>query len=262
MTKYNSRALISLEGNCPMNCKHCFTYELDSQPANDDILAIITNLSPKDCDIIYVSQRYENFYDEECGYTLCNELFSKYHKDIFIITRSYLSDNMIQNLCSLNQKMSSERKNLILAVSVCADRSYSITENQDVCPTPTQRMQNLQRVHAVGIKTVLMLRPIFPNSIIPVSECTSLIERFSKCVDAVVASGIIVTDGILKRLQIDKSSLQYMPHGDSSYLANLQGKEVLYVDVEEELIEIENCCANVGIPCYRHSMSALNAIAG
>ena len=261
MAKYNSRALISFEGKCPMNCKHCFTYELDTQPPNDDIPTIISNLSPKDCDIIYVSQRYENFYDEDRGYSLCNELFAKLHKDIFIITRSFLSDNMLQKLCVLHQKMRSEGNNLFLAVSICADKSYTVTENEDICPTPSQRMQNLQRAHTCGIKTVLMLRPIFPNSIIPVSECTALISQFSKCIDAVVTSGLIVTDGILERLQIDKHTLSYMPDGDSSYLSNLKGKDILYLDVETELHEIERSCSIAGIPCFRHSMPALNSIA-
>lgn len=260
MAKYNSRALISFEGKCPMNCKHCFTYELDSSSTNYDIPTIMSNLSPKDCDIIYVSQRYENFFDENRGYSLCEALFTQFHKDIFIITRSFLSDNMIRNLCNLNQKMRSEGNNLIIAVSICADRSYKLTENEDICPTPIQRMQNLQRAHMGGIQTVLMLRPIFPNNIIPVSECTSLISQFSDYIDAVVTSGLIVTDGILERLQIDKKSLSYMPHGDSTYLANLKGKEIFYLDVEAELQEIERSCGIAGIPCFRHSMPALNSI--
>lgn len=260
MTKYNSRALISFEGKCPMNCRHCYTYELDSQQTNYDIPTIISKLSPKNFDIIYISQRYENFYDQDCGYSLCNELFTQFHKDIFIITRSFLSDNMISNLCSLNKKMRSEGNNLILAVSVCADMSYTLTENANICPTPIQRMQNIQRAHLGGIKTVLMLRPIFPNTIIPVSECTSLISQFSAYIDAVVTSGLIVTDGILERLQLDKASLSFMSHGDSSYLADLKGKEVLYLDVETELQEVERCCTIAGIPCFRHSMPALNAI--
>ena len=260
MTKFNSRVLVSFEDKCPMNCKHCYTYELDSQPANHDTSAIVSKLSAKDFDIIYISQRYENFYDEDRGYALCNELFTKFHKDIFIITRSYLSDKMIQNLCSLNQQMRDEEKNLILAVSVCADRSYHLTENIEMCPTPVQRMHNLYRAHMYGIKTVLMLRPIFPNMIIPVSECTSLISQFSEYIDAVVTSGLIVTDGILERLQLDRHALSYLPHGDSSYLSNLRNKEVLYLDVEAELKEIERISSINKIPCFRHSMPALNAI--
>lgn len=260
MSKYNKRALISFEDHCPMNCKHCYTYDLDSNPICHDIPTIISNLSPKDCDIIYVSQRYENFYDEDCGYSLCNALFSQYHKDIFIITRSYLSDKMIGNLCGLNEKMQGAGNSLILATSVCADTSYTRTENADICPTPIQRIQNLQRAHASGIKTILMLRPIFPNAIIPVSECTSLISQFSEYIDAVVTSGLIVTDRILENLNLDKNSLAYMPRGDSSYLADLKGKEILYLDVETELTEIEHSCSIAGIPCFRHSMPALNSI--
>lgn len=258
--KYKSRALISFEGKCPMNCKHCYTYDLDLQMDDLDINTTVKKLTSESCDIIYVSQRYENFWDEDRGYLLCSELYSKYHKDIFIITRSYLSDDMIQKLCCLNDLMCREDNTLFLAVSVCADESYGITENPELCPTPIQRLSNLQRAHICGIKTVLMLRPIFPNEIIPVTECTSLISQFSKCIDAVVTSGLIATERILKRLQISKKDLSYLPSGDSTYLADLKADDVLYLDVEDELQEIERQCSIENIPCFRHSMPALNTI--
>ena len=260
MGKYSSRALVSFEDRCPLNCKHCYTYELDAPSTNHNIKNIVSKLSGADFDVLYISQRYENFYDEDQGYSLCKELFTKYHKDIFIITRSYLSDRMIRNLCDLNKEMQCHGNNLILAVSICATNSYTRTENPELCPTPAQRMMNLQRARIGGIRTILMLRPIFPETIIPVTECTTLVSDYSEYIDAVVTSGLIVTDGILKRLQLDRNLLSYLAEGDSSYLDNLRNKEVMYVDVEAELQEIASVCGSLGIPCFRHSMPALNAI--
>lgn len=259
--KYQSRALISFEGKCPMNCKHCYTYDLDLQADNWDINSVVKKLEHQPCDIIYVSQRYENFCDENRGYLLCNELYNKYRKDIFIITRSYLSDDMIHKLRCLSDFMRNEGNTLYLAVSVCANESYAITENIELCPTPVQRLSNLQRAYEGGIKTILMLRPIFPNTIIPVAECTSLISQSAQYIDSVVASGLIATEGILKRLQIGKNELSYLPSGDSTYLADLKTETILYVDVEGELQEIERQCSINNIPCFRHSMPALNYIA-
>lgn len=259
--KYKSRALISFEGKCPMKCKHCYTYDLDFQEYNLDINSIVKKLETQSCDIFYVSQRYENFFDENSGYLLCNELYTKYHKDIFIITRSYLSDDMIHKLCCLSDLMRQKGNTLYLAVSVCANESYGITESIEICPTPIQRLSNLQRAHMGNIKTVLVVRPVFPNAVIPVAECASLISQFAKCIDSVVASGLIVTERILKQLQINKDALPYLPSGDSTYLADLRADEIRYVDVEDELQQIERQCSFENIPCFRHSMPALNYIA-
>lgn len=259
--KYQNRALVSFKGKCPMNCKHCYTFDLDDQEEISDVSEVVNANIPVDCDIIYVSQRYENFYDEEIGYDLCSSLYEKYHKDIFIITRSVLSDAMMQKLSDLNKQMAMKGHTLYLSVSICADASYAVTEDVKNCPTPSQRISNLQRAHMHGIRTVLMLRPIFPDKIIPISECLSFISQYAYCIDAVVTSGLIVTQNILKRLNLEQNELAYNSTGDSSYLADLQGKDIYYVDVEDELRQIESQCAMNHVPCFRHSMPALNFIA-
>lgn len=259
--RYRDRALVSFQGRCPMNCKHCYTFDLDEQEEILEASAVASAALPEDCDIIYVSQRYENFYHEPDGTDLCRALYRTHHKDIFVITRSFLHDDTLRDLSRLHRKMAAQGHTLFLSVSLCANESYGVTEDPAVCPTPLQRLSNLQRAHALGIQTILMLRPVFPDAVIPVSECCSLVARYADAVDAVVTSGLIVTEGVLARLHLDESALSFATDGDSSYLADLKGEDVRYVDVERELREIERACAAQGVPCFRHSMPALNFLA-
>ena len=140
--RYVKRTLVSFRGRCPMHCKHCYTYDLDEREEKT-ISEIVEETGHESFDIIYLSQKYENFYDESQGLALCQGLYDKYQKDIFIITRSYLSDGLIERLGNLNRRMQQQCNQLYIAVSLCADDSYTITENQMVCPTPHKRLENL-----------------------------------------------------------------------------------------------------------------------
>lgn len=258
MVKYNTRILTSFSGECPMNCKHCYTYELPAKTQNNSYRQIVDEISEKTFDIIYLSQSYENFFDEEKGICLCEELYKKYKKDLFIITRSSLSDKALERLKVLNQVMMSKGNNLFFAVSLCADQSYYLTEDEQMCPPPEKRLRNLEKMAAYGIRTILLLRPIFPDNIIPIDECIGLIEKSKNYIGAVVSSGLIVTDGILDKLSLDKECLRFLPSGKTEYLQDLDPDKAQYVDVEKELYTLESFCKQMEIPFFRHSLPALN----
>ena len=90
--RYQNRVLVSFDGICPMKCKHCYTYELNLASKNRSIDQIVLDLNDKKFDVIYLSQSYENFFDEKKGIELVRKLYDCYQKDIFIITSSYLTD--------------------------------------------------------------------------------------------------------------------------------------------------------------------------
>lgn len=259
--KYENRVLISFDGKCPMKCKHCFTYELKKEEFSPRrIDEIIKDVNIEKSDIIYVSHTYENFIDEAKGIELCRKLYNKYSKDIFIITRCSLSDNAIIELKNLNSEMKRRGNQLFFAVSLCANESYGISENVDICPTPQYRLYNLERLYRFGVKTILLLRPIFPDNIVSVIEYLELIKEAKNYIDAVISSGIIVTDSIMKQLNLSEMTLKFMKVGDSAYLDNIERDKIKYVDVESELKLIQNYCELNAIPFFRHSMPALSYI--
>lgn len=258
MKKYQKRVFISFDGKCPMNCLHCFTYELEEKKNSRKNEELLQELEEKEFDIVYVSQTYENFYEEEKGIDLCKSVYKKYRKDIYIITRSRLSDNGIMELADLNAQMRQKGNRLFVAVSVCGNESYGITEDVNRCPSPNERLKNLEKLYYMGVSTILLVRPLFPDHIISVDECKKLIELSKDYIDVVISSGLIVTDKIIERLGLTEDKLKFLVDGDSEYLANLQQRQVRYLDVEQELQTLDVYCNEIHLPFFRHSLPALN----
>lgn len=260
MLKFMKRAMISFDGQCPLKCKYCYTYDLKCADKNRTVKELVDSLDNEEFDIIYVSQTYENFANQLDGVDLCRSLYKKYNKDIFIITKSELDNRTISHLVKLNNIMRESGKQLFFGVSLCSDESYSNVENKYLCPSPEIRLSNLKKMHLNGINTLLILRPIFPNFIIPIDECLGLIKKSIPYVDAVVSSGLIITDSITNRLNIKKQSLLFLEEGDTDYLANIDRERIDFVDVSEELKVIEEQCIKLNIPFFSHTMPALNYV--
>lgn len=264
MNAIKNRKLVSFSGVCPINCKHCYTYELAQKKATsdaDEIKSITANLNDGEpYDVIYVSHDRENFVDEDAGINLVEVLCNEYRKHIFIITRMNLSDACINRLAQINRRMQKAELLLSVAVSIPATTSYTITENSSFIASPEERCDCIRRLHNAGIKTILMARPVFPNSIIPVKEITEMIQNNAPYIDAVVSSGLAVNPTILQRLNMSKESFTYLPGNNAEYLIGSDVKDIKYINVNPELERIKDCCTDNSIPFSTHSMQALNML--
>ena len=260
---YHTRTFVSFSGKCPLNCKHCYSFEVENNTGSSkSVSEIVNSMAHKDFDIIYISQKNENFFNEIDGIDLCDKLYQKYKKDILIITRSHLSDVAIEKLENINDRMKLTGNQLFLSTSICGGpTAFEVTERLEVCPTPNQRLENLRRAHNKNIRTLLTIRPVFPNSVIPIAEVIQLLNKSYHYLDAVVSSGLIATDAILRKLELKKQDFSYLPDGDSEYLSDLQDVSLYYFDVKRELQIIEKCCFTHGVPFFLHSMPALNHLA-
>lgn len=263
MREYKKRVLVSFSGKCPLECKHCYTLDHECQkdiPDMDEVKQIIASIRNLSFDIIYVSHDRENFIDEQAGINLVVSLFETYHKSILIITRKCLSQTTIEQLAALGKNMAEHNHSLYIAVSIPANSSYGITENIERIANPSDRCELLKRLHKSGIKSILLARPIFPNSIIPTNEVVEMISDFHDCIDAVVASGLAVNDSILERLRINEKELNYLPGDNNQFLIGSSAKDIKYIDVSSELATIEKKCSEYGIVFSSHSMDALNKL--
>ena len=260
LKKYSRRVITSMGGRCPYQCKHCYAADIVIPEYKIDIKQAIESISDRCFDIIYVSEKTDVFFDVDIGIKYLHHLYDRYHKDILVITRSHLSEVVTTQLVKLNDNMTLNGNTLYIAESICATKSYVVTENKLRCPTPWERMKTIELLHSQGIKTLVFLRPVFPNSIIPITECQEVIENISTSSDAIVASGLIVTPGILNRLNMKLTDLPLLEKGDSAYLDDISQSEIHYVNVEEELLQLEKRCDECGVPFFRHSIWALNYI--
>lgn len=261
MNKYINRALVSFSGRCPLQCKHCYTLDNDCAEIKNDmheIEHIIESLRESTFDIIYVSHDRENFVNEQAGVKLTEQLYETYNCSILIITRQCLSQETVRQLAVLSNKMTENKHSLFIAVSIPANSSYGITENVGCIATPLERCQTIKILHQYGLKTILLARPIFPSSIIPVDEVIEMIVSYHEYIDAVVASGIAVNKPIIARLAIDDKGFKYLPGNNAEFLVGSSAKDIKYVDVSSELAAIQNVCKEYGITFSTHSMEALN----
>lgn len=261
MSCYNTRVIIGFDGTCPYDCKHCYVQGLDRGDKRRSINELIGSIEDEQFDIIYLSQKYENFFCEQAGFELSKSLYEKYRKDIYIITRCELSEDTITKLSELNTQMLENGHHLMIGVSFCAYQSYRKSESE-MCPEPERRINCLRNLHNKGIATILLLRPIFPDKFIPVKEVQGIIYNAADYCDCIISSGLIASPKIMDRLGIDYEHTKFLEKGDSSYLDDIDDEEFSFLDVEDEIEVIKETAETVGKPFFRHSMLALNYICG
>ena len=251
----NSRAFVSFDEPCRYQCKHCYTYSIARQKYRT-IDEIVDSIGKESFDIVYVSQKTDNFSAPQRGLELCEKLVERYACNIFIITRSVFDKASIKRLVALNNHLLQIKRRLFIAVSINALDSYNISEDARFVPTPFQRIEFLRRLSQEGLSPILMVRPVLPDSLIPIEECLDVIKQCASSVSCVVSSGLGVNEDVLRRLGIQEDTIQYCENQE--YLQGAIDCDIKFVDVHDELAQIENKCIEFNCPFFSHSMPALN----
>ena len=254
----SNRVFVSFDEPCYYQCKHCYTYAItrDRIRSTKEIVDSIVN---EVFDVIYVSQKTDNFHIPKRGIELCEQLFERYEANQFVITRSVFNDEEICRFQKLLLKANSKNKKLFIAVSMNSMQSNYMCEDTERVPSPESRIAFLRELSECGFDPILMLRPIFPNSIIPVSECLQIIEMCAPFVSCVVASGLGVNDDVLSRLNLKDRDFIYSENQE--YLQGAIECEMKFVDVSAELSIIKEFCKKNSCAFFEHSIPALNYIA-
>lgn len=253
------REFVSFSGKCPYSCLHCYTFTPEYHSIGEDSIAqIVDNLKGANPDVIYISGHKENFISPNKGLELGEKLFETYHCDIMMTTRNVFFKSDIDRLSNLNSKMRVKGRNLFFCVSIPALDSYKKLENNQAIPTPQQRIEFLEKVYAKGIDTFLTIKPLCPNEFIPIEEILQIVEECKAFSTVVLSSGIVVNNHILKRLKdfpLDFKSFE------APLMTCLENDIVMqYVDVSEELTQIESLCDEYSIPFFQHSMPAIKYV--
>lgn len=256
--KISKREIVSFSGRCQMNCKHCFANEIvDGSERENEVSDILNSLEEKIFDVIYVSHYKENFYNQEKGLLLCEEIYNKFHCDICITTRCVLNSENIERIAKLNEKMISNGNNLTFCISIPALNSYKKIEDTKTIPTPEQRIEFSNQLRKNGITSIVTIRPLFPSSYISSEEIHSIVDKCENKVDAILTGGLCVNDNILKKLCLHKEDVTYLDNSKSEYLIGVE-KEFKEVNVKSEIDDLKAYCNSKNMPFFMHSMEALN----
>lgn len=251
------RVFVSFDNYCPYQCKHCYTYGIERKEERT-IDEIVNSISSEDFDVIYVSQKNDNFSDPQRGLELSRKLFKRYKSNVFIITRNVLNSDIISRLMKLKKEMEAANKRLYIAISLNAIESIGVCEDTDKVCSPESRIEFLKSLSEHGFMPILMLRPVFPDKIIPVAECLRIIEYTKDYISCVVSSGLGINDDVIDRLGIPADEFTY--DNNQEYLQGAIDCEIKFVDVRDELKKIEEKCKSVNVSMFIHSMPALNYI--
>lgn len=251
------RELVSFDDICPFNCKHCYTFELDRTGHNRTINEIVDSLAGKEFDVVYVSQRKDNFVNPDEGLELCEKLYDRYNCNLIAITRNTFDNAQLDRLTKLNNRMRANNKFLFMAVSIPALESAKVTEDLQKIPTPQERMEFLEKISERGVLNILLIRPLFPDALVPVEEVLRIIQTCKKFVSCIVSSGLAVNEHILKRLNLKEDELVYSDEKIDYLVGAIEGN-VKYIDVKNKIEIINNECKKWNIPFFEHSVPALN----
>lgn len=252
------REFVSFTGKCPYACNHCYTFcsGYDSYDSGKSVKEIISNLKNKVFDIVYISGHKENFINEEQGLELCEEIYRNFHTDLMVTTRSIFSPKNLDKFNKLNKLMKSENHNLFFCASIPALESYRKLEPSKIIPDPYSRIENLKAIFDIGIFTFLTLRPLCPDTYIPIKEILDIIDLCKNHTSIVLSSGIVVNDDILCKLDGFPKDFKSQ---DKELMPCLKNDLTMkYVDVHKELNLIKNKCNELNLPFFEHSLPAID----
>lgn len=260
--KIEKRVFVSFDGFCKYNCKHCFSFEQEQCHKLRSLDEITDSLKSKEFDVVYVSQKRENFINQDEGLALCEMLFSKYKCNIVIITRSVFDIKQRKRLIQLNSIMKKENKYLFLGVSVVGLESSICTEDLTVVPAPIDRIDFLKDMYNSDITTMLLIRPLFPERVIPLSELKKIIDYTDGKTSCILTGALMVNEAILKRLRFTGTEFQYIVGGESEYLDGAHSGSMNFVDVRKEIDWLKEYCSCKNIKFFEHSLPAINYLIG
>lgn len=253
-----NRALVSFDDICFYQCKHCYTLDTCRNNRNRTIDEIVDSIETKVFDVVYVSQRRDNFINPDEGIELCEKIFNKYGCNIFVITRNILKKEQIYRIIELRDKMNKKGKEIIFACSIFATKSYMKSENPRRIPSPDERINFIKKISNLGIKTMVIIRPVFPEAMIPLEELYEIVDKCAQFKTYIVSSGLAVNDDICWRLGINPNDLCYLE--DSDYLEGVMEGNLRFVNVQQELLKLRCYCEQKNIMFFEHTMQALNHI--
>lgn len=252
-----NRTFASFSGSCPYQCAHCYTFSGDFvNKGHNNIDEIICELKSKEFEIVYISGYKENFVNPKQGLDLLETIYNNFSCDILLTTRAVFDSLNTERLIKLNNRMSENGNTLYFCVSIPALKSYKLLEPNHLTPSPQKRIEFLKQISKMGICTILTIRPLCPESYIPISESLEIIKELKNHCQAVISSGIVVNDCIIGRLNGFPKDVEYIEGKIMNCLQN--DTKVKYINVDKELYKIECFCKQCNIPFFNSSLPAIN----
>lgn len=149
---------------CPLDCKYCFSEELNQEQKKSSIYLSEVQFDllkqlPEEIKLIMLGCDTEFFQSRKNSLEALEKL-SDIGKDISVITKLSLPEPFIEKLKDINIKLGQKGNFLTFSESItCLD---SAREWEPKAPEPKKRIETLKIAHEKRIKTLVAIRPLLP----------------------------------------------------------------------------------------------------
>lgn len=220
----HERALTYSKLRCPFDCKYCFAEDINLEQTknisylSEKQLELLEQL-PEEITLVMLGCDTEFFQSKESLEIL--EKVSNLNKDISVVTRSPLSQDYIEKLKQINDKIIQNENFFAFSMSLpCLD---SAKEWEPISPNPYKRIDTLRAVYEAKIKTLAAIRPLLPT--LSEDELQKIITLTKDYCDGYYSGPLYLKDlnnelldkETFQNLKIEKLQPHWMPEGNIFY---------------------------------------------
>jgi len=167
------------------------------------------------------------------------------NKDVSIITKLSLSQEIIENLKEMDLKLKEKGNLFVFSESITSIESAHLWEPK--APHPKKRIDTLETMHESGIKTLVAIRPLLPT--ISKTELKIIIDLTKNYCDGYYSGPLylkelnhpLLNKDEFKNLKIEKLQPHWMPKDNIFYKIEKKGQIKLLKDIlfenEKKLFE-------------------------
>lgn len=187
--------LSCLERKCPYNCIYCFNDNSDYRQGKLCKEALKNNYKQINCETIQPACDAELLLSnqwKEILYTL-----TEINANISFATKKSITDDEVQYLSEINDKLKKKGKILNVGVTIC--RYDKFRNIEPYAPTPDERIIGLKRLYYAGIGCNVIIRPLFPDSTI--DDLKKIVRKTKEYCYGYLLGPLYMNDAIKKYFQ-------------------------------------------------------------
>jgi len=228
---------------CPLDCVYCFSEELSQEQKKSNLYLSETQFDllkqlPKEIKLIMLGCDTEFFQLKKDDAMKILERLSNLNKDISVITKLSLSQDIARKLKEIDVKLKREGNLFVFSESITCMDSAKLWEPK--APHPKQRINTLKLVHELGIKTLVAIRPLLPT--VFETELKEIIDLTKNYCDGYYSGPLYLKnlshpllDKIKSEdLKIEKLQPHWMPKDNIFYKIEKEGQMDLLKNILEE----------------------------
>lgn len=238
---------------CPSGCLYCFA-EMESYQLIKSKVEVFNSESLDSCDIIYPSCDSEFILDLKLQKEILNNITNK--TVVSVSTKSSISDRVLKNLISINNKLKASGGFLKVSVSISTKSMVDIIEPRT--SSYLERLETIKLLSSNKIFCSINLKPILPT--ITLLEYMEIVDDSSKFVDDYLIGGLYVDQSCINEKLVSDAVAEPSEYRKVNWLP--MNTEWLYFEDKNKTDALKKYITGVGKNWYDSDTEFLESICG